>query len=348
MNIEFSELAIYWAFLHILFPLMYIKKTQWIVSLLIIFLTLPVFLSGKITGDIANSYIYGINGSAVYDIGFMGLVYLLSSVGLDGLHLIYVIQAFVFVLLLYCLCKFSYGSGVLVCLSILLLSVFPFLAINNVLRQGISALFIMLCYISLKERSFINFIGLSALSTLFHWSAPFFIFIILFYHFFSRKIILFILAKRRWLGQFGKFRVSRLLIFAISIVSVSVFFSFVFPDVMALVSRNSDRYSGILKVLSVGAVLFVSFLLVRKNINQRIVDVVLLRLLFFFLFSATSALGYPELSARILFFYFLLETIYVVQTISLGGKERLSGVFVVLSYGFAINVLELITNYQEF
>lgn len=343
MIFNFSPLAIYWSVLHISAIFLYFKKTQKLVALVVSTLTIPVYLTGKFTGDIANSYIYGIDGSATYDLGFMLLIKFGNMLGFNGHYLIYIIQGLVFFLTLKVFIKLFRTKDFLIFIVVMLLSVYPFLAVNNVIRQGLSSCFILFGYIYLCDKRWVAFIINSMFATFLHWSAPIFISVFLGYHYFSPVIKGFILKPRNYLllRQSTNIRVVSFVVLVV--ISVAILVA-IFPQITSVISRNSDRYAGILKILSVTVVFYISNSLIHKKIAPKLIDIYSLRIIFFSLFSAFSLLAYPELAARILFFYFFIEMLFIASCLRLGSYSRFSAIVILLSYSFAFNVLQLITN----
>ncbi|MDC0590236.1 EpsG family protein [Porticoccaceae bacterium] len=346
MNIEFSSLALYWSFLHIPFIFMYFKGLQNYIGVIIVILAAPVFLTGQFTGDVYNSYRFGVDGSAAYDYGFILLIKVIGALGFKGDSVLYVIQCLIFSALLLLNFKYIRGNNLFVSLSVVLISVFAFLAINNVLRQGISSVFVLFCYYSLNDKNFKSYFFYSILATLMHWSAPLFIFALTVYKLVSPYLKQFLLSAINNSDRFRKISFLKLSIFCSIIIVVCISLVALFPEIESLISRNSDRYSGSLKVISISAVFLMSSLLVIRRINIQLLDFFLIRFVFFVIFLSFSVLGFPELAARILFFYFFVEMIYIIQCMGLGSRERMSGILTILSYSLAVNVLQLITNFE--
>lgn len=346
MNFDFSVLALYWSFLHILFILMYFKGFQNYIGIVIFIVAAPVFLTGQLTGDVSNSYVFGIDGSATYDYGFMFLIYAINALGFKGVSVIYVIQFAIFSSILLVFIKCIRGNKIFVVLSVILISVFPFLAINNVLRQGISSAFVLFCYFSLKDKKFIRSFVYFILATLMHWSAPLFIFVLSVYKVVAPYLKKFLLSSGYNSNIFTKTSFFKLSILSCIIILACTILVTVFPQFTLVISRNSDRYAGLLKIFSLSFIFLLSSALVIKKIHFELLDFFLIRFVFFALFFSFSVLGFPELSARILFFYFFVEMIYIIQCMGLGDRARISGILIILSYALAINVLQLITNFE--
>jgi len=123
-------------------------------------------------------------------------------------------------------------------------------------------------------------------------------------------------------------------------------------NMYAFVLENSDavdRSSSNVKLLIFICILILSELIIGKHCSNWVVNVPLYRRAFL-LFLVPLVL-FPEIFSRISYFYFLVDMLFVVWAIGHESKRiRAGGALVFCSYGFALNVLNVLLDrsWQEY
>jgi len=333
-------LSFLWFISHLLILGFLLKQKRFFIYLLLFLITIFYFNIG-LTGDMSHGYFYDIQSNLLEsrfikrgEVGFAYMGMFFNNITGNYKDTLYLFQFFEFLFFLY-LVKIFYKKSFLGSLLIGVLSLSFFLGLENVYRQGVASIFILIGSYFLIE-SKIYFIVFYIIAQLFHYSSIFFELIILFIFFLKKSKFPFSCIKINFLKY----------IFVIMLFTLLFYFLIKFFYTYFPISRNNDRDFGLLKVGTVGIIYFLSSYFFSKSLLNGIsYFLFIIRGVFFSIFIASSLVGGAigiELASRILFFYFWIEAVLAIREFFNGKNSRLGSIIILLSYGLAINVYILL------
>lgn len=303
------------------------------------------------------SYTNSVSYAHVFEPGFSFIISGLFSFLGDKRHTIAVYQFFLVMLYFYAAVKvkrkffrFKENSSLYYCFMAVLLvalSVSFSLGVNNGLRQSTASVLIVLALLSMRDyndRRLVRWVKAFAFisaSLLFHKSSILFAAYSIMFLFFADELLL---SNKR-----SSLKIS---VFAVFVLFIS-FASFLLMDFLISLGyyssygdknlSGSERVSFPLKLLILFLLFLFSEFLAGKYIKARniVSDFRLLRAVFLVL--VLPVVFFPSLSeagSRVLYFYFTIEA-YFVLVLFFSGR-RIASVFILFSYAFAFNALNVI------
>lgn len=339
-----------WIVSHLLIIYLYFNRGRYVLWPVFLLYSIYLYGSGQVTGDVANSYRFGMfNDPAQYDIGFFYLIKLFSTIGFSNYWTIVLIQLLLSVLLGVMYCLFVKRKDFLLIISVFLLTVHSFLAVQNGLRQGFASALIVIAYYCLNKKMIYSSLIFCVFSQLMHWSSLFFILVISVLVIFRSQIDFFIFRKQLRPGKsIGIKRFLRLLLITFMVTSFSLLLLNGYPDFFSRAARNNSRFVGLTKMFPILLIFFIStFYWLCSKLNDLSKNFLLLRSVMLAIFCSLTIIGMIEVASRVLFFYFLIEAILAVSFITGSQNQRIGSAIVLLSYSGAINVIELMGNFTD-
>lgn len=277
------------------------------------------------------SYTGAVSYAHVFEPGYAVIIQTLSIFIADPREVITYYQFFLGAAIIYLAAFFK--ENTLIILGIILGSVMTFLAINNNLRQGTSSIFLLYSIIIISREKYLLSFVLIIAAQLFHSSAILFAAVIVFFYIIARLFFLRI-------PMFFRFFV------ALLIVAFMALFIYLAPQFTGYENYLDKSFPGRTSLLVKSILLILIFLaseaLMRyKSISFEIDFVRVLRAAFvLFAFVLSFLGGFEEIGARILYFYYAVELLLMLQLVSVSRYQPVVIIFV--GYGFAFNVYKIL------
>ena len=177
--------VITYIFQHFLAVMLLDKRLRLFFPIISFFLVLVIFSAKVDTYDI-YSYVNSVGYSYVYEPLYALIIRIFSYFEPNHRLVIFYFQSLLTVLFLSL--AYVFPKKRLLLFSIILLSVFFQLSVNNALRQGMASVFILYSIAHLLKSRFFIFLVFSSLAYLTHFSSLFFSFIIVALYFFIRSL----------------------------------------------------------------------------------------------------------------------------------------------------------------
>lgn len=318
---------------HVFSTMLLDRKLRNIGSIFILILFLCIQLVKRDSYDLI-SYTQGVEYSFVYEPLFQILINLLKKLTNNPRDVVGLVQILLAANIIY-LTRFFKNR--LVSLSLILLSVFFYLSVNNALRQGFASLFLLLSIIQLLEQKTLKSMLFGLIASFFHFSSPFFILGIFYVFMLDKKIL-----------RHKAFNFKVLFLLLSTIISILILKQLILLTPYAHyldqdLSSNLARTPLALKLIPISVITLISeYFMSKYKGTDKINMIRLQRYLFLGLaVSASIVGGLDELGSRIIFFVYAIELLLVLHLSNF--KKLRPVVFIMLSYSFAFNVWNIIS-----
>ncbi len=345
--IDINVLQIIWIFSHLLLFLYLDKKWRLLLILFLVPGLSAIYLHGKFSGDIYNSYFHATFNPDNYHFEYLFKIIIktLNYFDIYGKYAVYIIQLLVAIVITYGFISISsIKLKKIHAVIILYMSVFFFLATQNVLRQGLalglSFIGISLWFRGVKYRSLIFFV----LAQFIHFSTIYFVVVVLFSKLISKYLVY---KKRLWFFLDSKVHAKLFLIALASAGVIGVTYAIGQWDegLIHMASREHDRIAGLAKVAPLMIVLmYSSFFISRSPLDELSLLLFVSRIIFFSIFVGFSLhKDMQEVAARVLFIMFSVETMLCGRLLSIGTNiQKIGAITILMAYSGALNVLVLL------
>lgn len=281
-----------------------------------------------------HSYVGSVGYAYIYEPFFYLIISFFSLLDDDSRIIVFYFQVFLFFLIISLVFYFKKNRVML--LSVVLCSVFTYLSVNNALRQGMASAFLLYSFLFILEKKYFVFFAFSMFAFFSHSSSilfscliiMIFLYGLIFYNRLSYFLHLFFLLL---LGVCAA-------IILVNIVQYTEYSSYFGKSL----TEGNERTPLRMKVIPIFMIFMVSEYLLRGVKINKSVDVVrFLRCFFiFFIFSCGFLSGLDEIGARLLFFYFGIEMLFMMVLVDVNRFRSLFSI--IISYSFAFNVWNVI------
>lgn len=348
-------LAAMWMLSHALTVFLYWRPTFNVVGICILAFLLPVYIFKGPSFDLLSYLKYIRGGQLSFELGFSSLIKFHLALGLSAESTLLSVQ---FILGLLCLLATMIWGGIANWFSnvlVTLLSVSFFMGTQNVIRQSFSSVFLVIGVHFLCQRrhySTLIFFAFVAIAMLFHRSG-------IIFGFFC--YVCYLMSKGKLSSDFFvlKLKCNNIVMSKTSLLFfwgalILGFFSGCLSgpllDVMGYSAYGTygvpqGRISLFLKTGVMALILILSeavlgsaYSYMSKYNMIRLMRITIIGLLLGISFFEEFA----EVGARILYFYFLIETMLIAVAISLPKGFRIASLMLLVSYAFAVNVYKVL------
>jgi len=326
---------------HLLCFLLLIKSMRSVYALIGLVLFMAIAVLKEDTHDlIAYTQIIDAGVYIDYEFLFSGLIVVLKNFTISTDNILNLIQIILFVLIMFVAVFFR--QKIIICALLAVLSVFLFMATNNVLRQGFSVVLLLYSMIFLLKKHYIISLAFVMMALLFHKSAIFFIIITYFIYVAHR---LFGVLRLNYISHVIVIFLGILLSFGLSLLLVYTSYSNYYDITFFDGSYRVDLH---LKIIPIAVLMMlIDYIMLRRAGEQEICYLKALRLLIVSLLVGLSVIGnFDEIGSRILFFYFGVELLYMMYLINFNRYRPV--VAILFSYTFAFNVWNVLGGFSGF
>jgi len=335
-------------FYHLLAPLLLTRLKYFYLVISMLAVTVIYILKKDIYDIIA--YTQAISNPFVFEPGYATLSFAINFVINDS-HLSVMLIQIILVILFFSLTlqierRQNFQNRFFYLLFIVSSVVFT-LGVNNILRQAYASVFLLWSFYFLNKKKYLLSFLIATIALLFHKSS------ILFFLFICESYFLMIIYYRGLKNKYFSFGVLIVLqiflilcgVIALYILVHSGFYSEYANNDMGV--ANGSRILLSFKVLLLSLVFFISeyFIGNYHRVNNYFEKIRFLRLSFLILlFFLAFDQNLNELGSRVMFFYFAVELIFLIKAWELNYRK--SVLIILLSYGFALNALNVLGGYD--